>query len=135
MKTIRQTYLIKSSVEEAWKALIDPKYINGWGGGPAKMNDKLGAEFSLWGGSIFGKNIEVKPGKKLVQEWYSEEKWEKPSIATFTLSEEKNGVKLTLFHTNVPDKAAEDIDEGWKIYYLGPLKKFLEGKKRKPIIF
>lgn len=57
MKTIKQTYLIKASLQDVWQALIDPVIIAKWGGGPAQMNDKVGTEFTLWGGEIYGKNI------------------------------------------------------------------------------
>ena len=46
MKIIKQTYLINSSIEDVWQALVDPKYINAWGGGPAKMADKVGTKFA-----------------------------------------------------------------------------------------
>jgi uncharacterized protein YndB with AHSA1/START domain len=42
MKTLKQTYLIDVSVEEVWRALVDPKIIDKWGGGPAKMEGKTG---------------------------------------------------------------------------------------------
>ena len=127
MKTIKQIYLINSSLEEVWKALTDPKYINDWGGGPAKMDDKVGTKFEFWGGDIYGKNIDVIPLKKLVQEWFGGN-WKKPSIVTFALREEKDGVKIDLLHTDIPDNEAKDIEQGWKEYYLGPLKEYLENK-------
>lgn len=127
MKTIKQTYLINSSLDEVWQALVNPKYINAWGGGPAKMTDKVGTKFEFWGGDIHGKNIEVILLKKLKQEWFSGD-WKTPSIVTFTLSEEENKVKIDLLHTDVPDNEAKDIDDGWKEYYLGPLKEYLENK-------
>lgn len=127
MRTIRQTYLINSSLDEVWKALTNPKYINAWGGGPAKMDDKVGTKFELWGGDIYGKNIEVVPLERLVQEWFAGN-WEKPSTATFTLTEEKDAVKINLLHTGLPDNETKDIEQGWKEYYLGPLKEYLEKK-------
>ena len=127
MKTIIKTYLINSSLEEVWKALTNPKYINAWGGGPAKMDDKVRTKFELWGGDIHGKNIEAIKKKKLVQEWFGGN-WDNPSIVTFTLTKEKDAIKIELLHTDVPDNEAKDIDEGWKEYYLGPLKKYLENK-------
>lgn len=128
MKKITQTYRINASLEEVWQALVNPKEIVGWGGGPVKMDSSVGTQFSLWGGTIWGKNIEVVSHKKLVQEWYSKEDnvWEKPSIVTFTLVEEDGGVTLSLVHTGVPDENAKSIEDGWKEYYLGPLKEFVE---------
>lgn len=127
MKTIKQTYFINSSLDEVWQALVNPKYINAWGGGPAKMNDKVGTKFELWGEDIHGKNVEVFPRKKLIQEWFSGD-WKTPSIVTFTLIQEKDNVRINLLHTDVPDNEAKDISDGWKDYYLGPLKEYLENK-------
>lgn len=128
MKSVNQTYHITASLAEVWQALIDPKHIKKWSGDSVKMNDKVGTKFSLWGGSVWGKNIEVIPKKKLVQEWYSKEnkKWEKPSIATFSLHKEDKGTRVDLLHIDVPDEYASDIANGWKEYYLSPLKSYVE---------
>lgn len=125
MKTIRQTYLINAPPELVWKALVDPTVISKWGGGPARMDDKVGTKFTLWGGDICGKNIKVIKKKELVQEWFGG-KWKKPSKATFKLAEKKDKTELRLLHEDVPDQEAKDIEEGWKAYFLGPLKKLLE---------
>jgi activator of HSP90 ATPase len=125
VKAIKQSYLIHASVDAVWQALIDPKIINDWGGGPVEMDDNEGTEFFLWGGDIFGKNIEVLPGKKLVQEWFGG-KWDKPSIITFTLKKVKDATRVDLAQIDVPDNAAKDIANGWEDYYMGPLKDFVE---------
>jgi activator of HSP90 ATPase len=66
-----------------------------------------------------------------VQEWYSNNRqWEKPSLVTFTLNQEKDKVRIELLHIDVPDADAESIKEGWKEYYLGPLKEYLEENKK-----
>lgn len=127
MKTIKQSYLINASVQDVWQALTNPVIIDKWGGGPAQMDDNVGTKFTLWGGDIHGKNIKVVKNKKLVQDWFSG-KWEKPSRVKFTLIEKGDKTAVNLLHEDVPDNEAKDIDEGWKIYYLGPLKKFLENK-------
>ncbi len=125
MKTIKQTYIIEAPVEKVWEALTDPKIIDDWGAGPAKMSPEEGVEFEIWGGDIWGKNLKVVPRKQLVQEWTSGE-WDKPSKVTFTLSEEKGKTKIDLLHEGVPEMEAEELDDGWKKYYLGPLKELLE---------
>ena len=125
MKTIRQEYQISAPAEKVWEALVDPKMIEKWGGGPAKMRAEAGFEFSLWGGDIHGKNIEVVKSKKLVQEWYSGD-WEKPSRAAFVLTAKDGGTVVFLTHENVPDEEAKDIADGWNHYYLGKIKELLE---------
>lgn len=127
MKTIKQTYNVKAPVEEVWRALVDAKVIKGWGGGPATMSDKAGAKFKLWGGQIFGSNLKVVKYKKLTQKWYGG-KWEKPSTVSFTLTKGKTGTKVVLEQKGQPDKETKDLTAGWKDYYMGPLKEFLETK-------
>jgi len=124
-KTIKKTYNISSPVDQVWNALVDPITINNWGGGPSKIDSNVGSDFELWNGDIFGKNIEVIPGKKLVQEWFGGD-WPKASIVTFRLKEDKNGTILELEQINVPEDEIDDIEQGWDDYYLGPLKKMLE---------
>ena len=127
MKKIIQHYDINASIEKVWDALVNPKIIDKWGGGPSKMTDKTDAKFEFWGGDIYGRNIKVLKNKELVQEWFSGD-WKEPSLVTFKLEENGDQTTIQLIHENVPDKDAHDIDDGWKRYYLGPLKKLLENK-------
>ena len=126
-KIIKKSYEISAPIEQVWKALVDPKIIDEWGGGPSTMDDEIGTEFQLWGGDIHGKNIEVEKEKKLVQEWF-EGDWEKPSIVEFTLQTDHNKTILKLEHKSVPDEEIDEIDQGWDDYYLGSIKKMLEKK-------
>ena len=125
MKSLKQIYTIKAPWEKVWQALTDAKVIDEWGGGPAKMSDQEGFEFEFWGGDIWGKNIKVIKGKQLVQEWTAG-KWDKPSMVTFNLSEKNGKTELELIHEDIADKEFSEIEDGWKRYYLGPLKKLLE---------
>ncbi len=125
MKSLEQTYTIHAPVEDVWNAFVDNATIDGWGGGPANMSDEAEKEFTLWDGTVFGKNTEVIPGEKLVQEWYGGE-WEEPSIVTFTLESEGDDTTVTLRQENIPDEEFDDIERGWREYYLGPMKEYLE---------
>jgi len=128
MRSVKKSYLINAPVKEVWKALVDPVYIKNWGGGPAKMDDKVGTKFSMWGNQIHGKNLEVDQQKKLVQEWWGG-RWDEPSITTFTLHSTATGkTRLKLLHTKIPNTEYKDIDKGWDEDYLGAIKKYLEKK-------
>lgn len=125
MKILEQRYQIKAPISEVWKALTDPKTIEKWGGGPAKMSEKEGAEFKFWGGDIHGKNTKVVPQRQLDQDWMSGN-WDEFSKLSFKLSF-KNGVTtVDLTQTGIPDEEFYDIADGWKRYYLGEIKKLLE---------
>lgn len=125
MKTIEKSYTLDSSQTRVWDALINPDTIALWGGGPALMSEIEGAEFSLWGGDIHGKNVLVKSEKELVQEWYSG-KWEKPSVVKISLFRDKGKTIIELDQVDVPDDEAKEIDKGWDEYYFGPIKKLVE---------
>ena len=106
--------------------MTNPFQIEIWSGYPAEMKAEKGFVFSLWEGDICGVNIDVKPNRLLVQEWFFGET-EKPSIVTLQLKKEggdKTRVELT--HTNIPDDVYEEITEGWREYYLGSIKGMLE---------
>lgn len=121
LKTFVKNYETTVPKSRVWQALVDPALIEQWGGGPdAVMSEKVGASFKLWDGSIWGKNIEVQPEKKLVQEWYGGE-WAKPSIVTFELSEVEGKTLVKLTHQDVPDNEADSFDGGWDDFYMGPL--------------
>ena len=125
-KIIKQTYEIDADLDQVWEALTDAKVIDDWGGGPAKMKPEVGFEFEVWGGDIFGKNLEVRPKSRLVQEWWGDADWAKPSTATFNLTADDEVTTVELIHEGVPEAEVLDFAAGWRDYYLGPMKEYLE---------
>ena len=57
MKDFKKYYIISATPEEVYLALTTPATIHLWSGEPAEMSTEPGSEFSLWDGSITGKNI------------------------------------------------------------------------------
>ncbi len=127
MKTYKTYFQIKASPQDVFTALTNPFTIELWSGETAVMSKEVGAEFSLWGGAIVGKNIEVLENEKLVQQWYfGEEDDNNPSIVTLKLWEKKSNCSVELLHTNIPDDAYDNIVEGWNEAYLGAIKALME---------
>lgn len=121
-RTLRQVYHIKASPSDVWKMLIDPRKIQVWSGTPAVMKAAVGTEFSLWNGEIHGRNLEVLPERKLVQEW-QEQDWREPSQVTFLLKKKEQGITtVELVHEGIPRERLQDIAKGWDEYYLGAIK-------------
>jgi activator of HSP90 ATPase len=69
----------------------------------------------------------LEPDRKIVQSWrYSDWPEGVYSRATFALSEAGGKTRLSFTQTGVPDDKYEDIKQGWKDYYWGPMKEMLE---------
>ncbi|MCA9386796.1 SRPBCC domain-containing protein [Candidatus Dojkabacteria bacterium] len=129
MKSLEKTYHYQDTLENVWEAFVNPEEIEKWDAGPVNMSDEEGEEFSLWGGDIHGKNIEVEKYELLKQEWFGGE-WEQPSIVEFTFSENEDGkIEVHLKQTNIPDESFVEIDAGWDDYYLGAISKYFDSKK------
>ncbi len=125
MKDFKKYYQLSAPPEDVYTALTNPATIQLWSGEPAEMSTDPGSEFSLWEGSITGKNLEFVPGKKIVQEWYFGEQ-EQPSIVTLLIHTHKHGTSVELRHTNIPDEDYNNIVEGWNINYFGSLDEFFD---------
>ncbi len=125
MKDYKEYFIIKAPPEEIYAALTNPIALTAWTGDKVEMSTDPGSEFSLWDGSIVGKNLEFEPNKKIVQEWYFGDQEEK-SIVTIILHTHNKGTSVELRHTNIPDDDYEDFEEGWKENYFGELTDYFE---------
>lgn len=125
MKDYKKYYIIPAPPEDVYLALTNPLTIQLWTGEEAIMSTEPNSEFSLWEGSISGKNLEFEPNKKIVQEWYFGEQEEK-SIVTIKLHPHDAGTSVELRHNNIPDADYDDIVEGWNNMYFGALQDFYD---------
>lgn len=125
MKDYKKYYIVPAPPEDVYLGLTHPATIHLWTGESAEMSTEPGSEFSLWEGSIVGKNLEFEPGKKIVQQWYFGDQKEE-SIVTIKLHPHASGTSVELRHTNIPDEAYDDMVEGWDGAYFGSLIDFYE---------
>ena len=123
MKDFKKYYILPASPEEVYNALVNPLAIRLWTGEEAVMQEEPGTEFSLWEGSIEGKNLAFEKNRKIEQEWYFGEQ-ETPSIVTIKLHPHQQGTSVEVRHSNIPDEAWDDITEGWTHSYIASLEEF-----------
>lgn len=123
MKDFKKYYILNAMPSEVYLALTNPLTIHLWSGEEAEMSEEPGSEFSLWEGSISGRNLEFQKDKLIRQEWYFGEQPE-PSIVTIKLHPHESGTSVELRHTNIPDVDYNDIVEGWNTAYFGALLEF-----------
>jgi uncharacterized protein YndB with AHSA1/START domain len=125
MKDFKKYYIIPEEPDIVYQALTNAATIQLWTGEPAVMSTEPGSEFSLWDGSITGKNREFIENKKIVQQWDFDGQ-EEESIVSITLHPHKQGTSVELRHSNIPDDAYDDITEGWSHTYFRELGMFYE---------
>ncbi len=135
-EAIHQEVVFNASRRRVYQALTDEKHFDkvvqlsqarmSYGSKPTRISREVGGAFSLFGGFILGRHIELVPNERLVQAW-REASW-KPgvySIVKFDLTEQGSGTKLTFDHTGFPNGASQQLASGWKANYWEPLAKYL----------
>jgi activator of HSP90 ATPase len=125
LKDFKKYFIIPGPPEEVYRALTVATTIELWTGDKAEMNPVPGTEFSLWDGSIVGKNLEFEENKKIVQQWYFGDQ-EEQSIVTIKLHAHEQGTSMEVRQTNIPDDDYEDITEGWTHSYAAGLIEFYD---------
>lgn len=128
-KTLQQQATFKASPQVIYDLLMDSKKHSAFTGSKAVMSSKIKGEFSVFDGYCHGYNIELVPGKKMVQAWhFAEDGWPEDhfSICTFILSKHPSGCQLKLTQRAIPAHKYEALKEGWKTYYWDAIKVFLE---------
>ena len=125
MKNIRRIIHIKASREKIFTAITNPLTIELWSGYPAQMEPVPGTPFSMYDGDITGILLALDPPSMVEQQWDFGDQ-STPSVARIELFEEGSKTRIELNHSNVPDQAFENINTGWKEYFFGALKSYLE---------
>jgi len=132
-EAIHQEVEFKASRKRVYEALIDTNFFEHakqfakiTGGAPTKVSREIGGTFSIYGGHIVGRHLELEPYQRIVQAWRVVD-WDPGaySIAKFELKELGSGAKLIFDHTGFPAGKGEHLADGWNSYYWASLQKYL----------
>jgi activator of HSP90 ATPase len=138
-ESIHEEPVFKASRKRVYEALTDTKQFSkvtelsaamqsgmSLGTAPTEISSEVGGAFSLFGGHIVGRHIELVPNERVVQAWRVVN-WDPGvySIAKFELAEKGSVTKIVFDHTGFPKGKAEELAAGWKANYWEPLEKFL----------
>ncbi|MCE3294435.1 MAG: hypothetical protein K0R65_149 [Crocinitomicaceae bacterium] len=129
--TINQTVLFDAAPQDVYDLLMDAGKHAAFSDSEVKMSTEVPDTFSTFNGYCHGYNIELDPGKKIVQAWnFAEEGWPDDhfSTCTFLFEEEDGKTKLSFSQTGIPEHKVKDLEQGWQIYYWRPMKAYLRGK-------
>ncbi len=137
-KAIHQDVVFRATPDRVYRTLTDQEQFDkvvlasgalqamGLPSSPCHISSEPGGAFSLFGGYISGRHIELSPSVRLVQAWRAGG-WAPHiySIVRFELSALPAGAKLSFDHTGFPDDEALSLAKGWRKHYWEPLAKVL----------
>jgi activator of HSP90 ATPase len=124
--TIHQEVDYGAAPGRIYGVLLDSGQFSACTGLAAVISPDEGGAFSMFGGIIVGRNIELVPDKRLVQAWRPA--YWKPgvySLVKFELVPRAAGTTVVLDHTGFPKGLYGSLSSGWGERYWDPLRKFL----------
>jgi uncharacterized protein YndB with AHSA1/START domain len=119
------TDVIPATPKQIYDAWLDSRlHAKMTGGHPATITAVEGERFAVWWGFITGKNIVLEPGKRIVQSWRTTqfEESDPDSQIDVLLEMVAGGTRVTIHHTNVPDRLTNYRDGGWQRDYFDLMK-------------
>jgi activator of HSP90 ATPase len=139
-EVIHQEPSFKASRKSVFDALIDTRQFDKviqLGGGlntmslgnkPTAISREPGGPFTIFGGHIVGRQIDLVPNERIVQCWRVVD-WAPGiySIAKFELVDQGSVTKIVFDHTGFPQGQGEHLAAGWRSHYWEPLERFFSG--------
>ena len=126
-ESIQHSVVYKAKAKRLYDILLDSKEFAAFTGGrEANIEPTPGGAFSMFGGHITGRNVELVPSKRIVQAWRSKT-WPEGaySIVRFDLVEDGAATTLALTHNGYPEDQGPHLANGWRAQYFDPLRAYL----------
>lgn len=118
---------IPASPERIYDAWLDSKAHSAMTGAGAVVSDKPGEDFQAWDGYITGRNLELEPGRRILQTWRTVEfaDDEPDSRLEITFQVVPDGTLVTIHHSDLPPHGMQ-YEQGWHESYFDPMLDYFE---------
>ena len=123
---LHQEVDFKASPQRIYEALLNSKQFAACTGMSAEIDPKAGGAFTMFGGLIVGRNIELIPNQRIVQAWRPTH-WDPGvySLVKFELKPRGSEATVILDHTGFPEGDYDSLSSGWESHYWIPFRKFV----------
>ena len=125
--SIHQEVTFNANAKRVYAALTESeRFAAVTGGAPAQISAEAGGAFSCFGGMITGRNVELVPGRRIVQAWRAGN-WAEGvySMVRFELQEQGAQTRLVFDQAGFPEDQRAHLEGGWQQMYWEPLRKYL----------
>lgn len=132
-KTIKQRVKFKAAPGKVYELLADSEQHTAVTGKKATISSEVGGKFSTSGNEVTGINVDLVPGRRIVQAWRHRRFPEGVfSMAAVTLTPTPDGgTQLVLTHRGVPKDLIPETEATWREQYWSRMKSYLERETRK----
>jgi activator of HSP90 ATPase len=115
----------KPSPQRLYEAILDQRQFAAFSGMQATIDPTPGGAFTMFGGLIVGRTVELVINQRIVQAWRPAH-WDQGiySIVHFEFKPRAAETTLIFDHTGFPVGEYDHLDWGWHNHYWNPLKKF-----------
>ena len=126
-KTIKQRVKFNAPPATVYDLLADSKKHSAVTGRKATISRKIGGPFSVSGNDVSGINVDLVPGRRIVQAWRHRRFPEGIfSMAAVTLTPTTDGgTELVLTHRGVPKDLIPETELAWREQYWSRIKAYL----------
>jgi uncharacterized protein YndB with AHSA1/START domain len=128
--SIHHETVVDAPPQQVFELLTSGNLFSAATGQPADITSREGDAFSLFGGRVEGRQIELVPGERVVQAWRfgtaHPSAWEPGVYSTvrFNLEPAGEGTRLVIDHAGIPPEWIEHISLGYPAFYQDPIAKF-----------
>jgi activator of HSP90 ATPase len=125
--SLHQEVDFKASPQRIYHALLSSKDFAAFTGAPAEIDPKAGGAFSLFGGMVVGRIVELVPDRRIVQAWRVVADFPDGvyTIVKFELKPRDSQTSVVLDQAGFAEGDFDHLSAGWHSHYWEPLKIFL----------
>jgi len=138
-ESIHQEVTLQASCRQVYEALITAQRFDALtrlsdavtlltapGAQATAISQEVGGPFTLFGGYVTGRHLEMVPDQRLVQAWRAAG-WPAGdySVVKFALTPAAAQCRLVFDHRGFPQGQGASLAYGWRVHYWQPLAKLL----------
>src|SRR5215472_13319738 len=125
-ESIEVSGVVHAPAERIYQAWLSSSEHTAMTGSRATVEGNVGGRFTAYDGRIEGANVELEPGRRIVQRWRSTDF---PAEAGDSLLEVRFepidiGTRVAFVHSEIPEGQGTLLEEGWRKYYLEPMDRY-----------
>jgi uncharacterized protein YndB with AHSA1/START domain len=132
-KTIKQRVKFKAAPAAVYDLLADSGKHTAVTGRKAVISGQVGGPFSTSGDEVTGINVDLVPGRRIVQAWRHRRFPEGifSMVAVTLTATPDGGTELVLTHRGVPKDLIPATEESWREQYWSKIKAYLDRERDK----